>query len=51
MLCLENHWCWPKEEQGIHEVYYYFQPWLNGEATEWYSLPEHWDAARVVTRK
>lgn len=51
MLCLENHWCWPKEEQGIHEVYYNFQPWLNGEATEWYSLPEHWDAARVVTRK
>ena len=52
MLCLETHWCWPKEEQGIHEVYYYFQPWLTGEATEWYSDPaNHWDAARVVTRK
>lgn len=52
MLCLETHWCWPKEEQGIHEVYYYFQLWLTGKATEWYSDPaNHWDAARVVTRK
>ncbi|MDE5904212.1 hypothetical protein, partial [Duncaniella sp.] len=51
MLCIENSWCWPMEECGIHEVYFNFEQWLKGEATEWYSDPMHWDAQRVVKRK
>lgn len=51
MLCLEDTWCWPQEEQGIHEVYFNFESWLKGETSDWYSAPSMWDANRVVNRK
>lgn len=36
MLCLQNTWCWPQEEQSIHSVYGSFQDWLESKANTWY---------------
>ena len=36
MLCLQNTWSWPQEEQSIHSVYGSFQDWLEGKANTWY---------------
>lgn len=39
MICVGTEWCWPQEEQPIHEVYSGFKPWLSDPATvgsKWY---------------
>lgn len=53
MICLGGQWCWPQEEQPIHEVYIGFKGWLNDPETvgaKWYGADADFDAARVVTR-
>lgn len=53
MICLGGQWCWPQEEQPIHEVYVGFKGWLNEPETvgaKWYGADADFDAARVVTR-
>lgn len=53
MICLGGQWCWPQEEQPIHEVYLGFKGWLNEPETvgaKWYGADADFDRTRVVTR-